>query len=253
MAPNVLIFSTATLNSSTSTVRELLCWCGAPSLTRGRVCRLQFLLAFASTVILESKSGGTRDHILLSQIQDSPTWRTRSPYLQPPGIGWPCNIPRHWIPFSSPPTSRRATVIRTRLNTGDSAVKVKVMLRPTVDAVWVCQAFVMTDGQSASLSWNKAPVWGLRPDLIMSDSCGFVDVGRSLWREDGSVVHNCCWSWPAQPFPGPSPVGLATIFYCVRFETFLFVASYDSQGYGGGFRPRLHTGFMTESALQGRL
>jgi hypothetical protein len=32
-----------------------------------------------------------------------------------------------------------------------------------------------------------------------------------------------------------------TIFYCLRFETSLFVASYDSQGYGGGFRPRLHT------------
>jgi hypothetical protein len=23
----------------------------------------------------------------------------------------------------------------------------------------------MTDGQSASLSWNKAPIWGLRPNL----------------------------------------------------------------------------------------
>jgi hypothetical protein len=28
-------------------------------------------------------------------------------------------------------------------------------------------------------------------------------------------------------------VGLSTIFYCFRFETSLFVASYDSQGYGG--------------------
>jgi hypothetical protein len=65
----------------------------------------------------------------------------------------------------------------------------------------------------------------------------------SLWREDGSVVYNCCWRSPAQLFSGPSPVGLATIFYCLRFETSLFVASYDSQGYGGGIRPRLHTEF----------
>jgi hypothetical protein len=36
--------------------------------------------------------------------------------------------------------------------------------------------------------------------------------------------------------------GSRTIFYCLRFETCLFVASYDSQGYGGGIRPRLHTG-----------
>jgi hypothetical protein len=33
-----------------------------------------------------------------------------------------------------------------------------------------------------------------------------------------------------------------TIFYCLRFETSLFVASYDSQGHGGGIRIRLHTG-----------
>jgi hypothetical protein len=31
------------------------------------------------------------------------------------------------------------------------------------------------------------------------------------------------------------------IFYCLRFETSLFVASYNSQGHGGGIRPRLHT------------
>jgi hypothetical protein len=27
------------------------------------------------------------------------------------------------------------------------------------------QSYVTTDGQSASLSWNKAPLWGLRPDF----------------------------------------------------------------------------------------
>jgi hypothetical protein len=53
----------------------------------------------------------------------------------------------------------------------------------------------------------------------------------------------CCWPLPAQSLFGPSPLGLATIFYCLRFETSLFVASYDSQGHGGGIRPRLHTAF----------
>jgi hypothetical protein len=28
----------------------------------------------------------------------------------------------------------------------------------------VVESYVTTDGQSASLSWNKAPTWGLRPD-----------------------------------------------------------------------------------------
>jgi hypothetical protein len=27
------------------------------------------------------------------------------------------------------------------------------------------QSYITTDGQPASLSWNKAPIWGLRPDL----------------------------------------------------------------------------------------
>jgi hypothetical protein len=30
---------------------------------------------------------------------------------------------------------------------------------------------------------------------------------------------NCCWSSPAQSFTGPSPVGLKTTLYCLRFET----------------------------------
>jgi hypothetical protein len=33
------------------------------------------------------------------------------------------------------------------------------------------------------------------------------------------------------------------IFYSLRFETSLFLASYDSQGHGGGIGPRLHTGW----------
>jgi hypothetical protein len=36
------------------------------------MCRLQLLLALASAVILRSESYGTHNHILLSQILDSP-------------------------------------------------------------------------------------------------------------------------------------------------------------------------------------
>jgi hypothetical protein len=86
--------------------------------------------------------------------------------------------------------------------------------------------------------------------LLLSDSCGFVELGRTLWRDDGSVVYNCCWPSPAQSFSGPSPIGLVAIFYCLRFETSLFVASYDSQGHGGGIRPRLHTGWPWESEYE---
>jgi hypothetical protein len=71
-----------------------VCWFGAPSLTRGRVCRIQFLLALASAVIFGSESRRTRGHILLSQIRDFPFrrllrvvgswWR----YSTPPPHGW---------------------------------------------------------------------------------------------------------------------------------------------------------------------
>jgi hypothetical protein len=106
----------------------------------------------------------------------------------------------------------------------------------------------MTDGHPASLSWNKAPIWGLRADIYyVCDSYGLVLVGRPPWREDGSVFY-ICWPLPEQSFFGPSPLGLATIFYSHRFETSLFVASYDSQGHGGGIRSLLHTtGLLMQS------
>jgi hypothetical protein len=71
------------------------------SLTRGWVCRLQLLLALASAVILRSESRGTHDHILLS--------RGLRIYI-PQGTRRPNYTPSHWVPFSSSPTTRRATV-----------------------------------------------------------------------------------------------------------------------------------------------
>jgi hypothetical protein len=55
------------------------------------------------------------------------------------------------------------------------------------------------DRRSASqsvLEWSTHMGLKIR-FLLLSDSRGFVDVGRSLWREDRSVVYNCCWSSPA--------------------------------------------------------
>jgi hypothetical protein len=49
------------------------------SLTREWVCRLQLLLILASAVILRSESRGTHDHILLSQIRDSPNLEGQVP------------------------------------------------------------------------------------------------------------------------------------------------------------------------------
>jgi hypothetical protein len=56
------------------------------------------------------------------------------------------------LPFSSPLTNRRAA-----LEVLDPAY--------TRDNELESESCITTDGQSASLSWNKAPIWGLRPDL----------------------------------------------------------------------------------------
>jgi hypothetical protein len=93
-------------------------------------------------------------------------------------------------------------------------VKVKVTLRLTV-----CQ----------SVSPGVEPHLGIMTRyLLLFDGYGLVLVGRPLWRENESVFCICCWPSPAQYFSGPSPLGLATIFYYLRFETSLFIASYDS-------------------------
>jgi hypothetical protein len=81
-------------------------------MARGRCCRLQLLLALASTVVLRSEYGGTHNHISLSQTRDFPKLEGQVPVFisPPPETGWHSYSPRHWVPFSSPPTTRRATV-----------------------------------------------------------------------------------------------------------------------------------------------
>jgi hypothetical protein len=109
------------------TFKQLRVWyCGALSLTRGRVCGLQLLLALASAVILGSEFRGICDHILLSQIRDFPFRRLL-----------------------------RLTGLRWRYST-----------RPPhgMNQEWV-ESYITADGQSVGLSWNKAPIWGLRPDI----------------------------------------------------------------------------------------
>jgi hypothetical protein len=62
---------------------------GAPSLTRGQVCRLQLQLALASAVIFGSESRRTRGHILLSHIRDFSSRR----FLRLAGSRWRYTTP----------------------------------------------------------------------------------------------------------------------------------------------------------------
>jgi hypothetical protein len=148
-------------------------WYGAPSLTGGRVCRLQLLPVLASAVILGSQSRETHYQILLSQVRNSP------------------NVEGHFPVVISP---RKRVAQKSKLYYDQRSVGQYLLV------------------SSTHLGPNTR-------FLLSSDCCGFDDVGHLLWREDGSVIYNCCWPLPTQSFSGSSPERLMTIFYCLRFET----------------------------------
>jgi hypothetical protein len=78
---------------------------------RGWVCPLQLLLVLASAVILGTESHGIYNHILLSQIRDSPNPEGQVPvFISPRKRVAQLYTPRHWVRFSSPPTSHKGTV-----------------------------------------------------------------------------------------------------------------------------------------------
>jgi hypothetical protein len=123
-------------------VRQLrVCSCGALSLTRERVCVYNCCWTSPAQSFLCPSPAGLVTIFYYLRVETPLTWRAKSPYLYPPGTGWPGYTPRHWVPFSSPLTTRRATVevlepASTRVSRLSLKVKVKVkvkaMLRPTV-------------------------------------------------------------------------------------------------------------------------
>jgi hypothetical protein len=93
------------------------------------------------------------------------------------------------------------------------------------------QSYVTTDGQSASLSWCQAPIWGLRPDfyccqtvagLLMWGALSDERTGlpftiaagprqRSHFRVPSSVVLIFTVSYSRLPFPSPPTTRRATV------------------------------------------
>jgi hypothetical protein len=84
------------------------------------------------------------------------------------------------------------------------------------------ESYVTTKGQSASLSWNKAPIWGLRPDfycclgfLMWGDlSDERTDLPFAIAAGPRQRSHSRLWvPWDSQPYftvsdsrlPFPSP------------------------------------------------
>jgi hypothetical protein len=81
-------------------------------------------------------------------------------------------------PFSSHPTTRRVTV-----EVFDPA-STRVISRNESES----ESYVTTDDQSASLSWYKAPIWGLRPDFFSVRNMEYVWQLRFWFRGAPSLT-----------------------------------------------------------------
>jgi hypothetical protein len=93
------------------TVTQLrVCWCWALSLTRERSAVNNCCWSSPAQSFWGPSPAGLVTIIYCLRFKAPPTWRARSPCLYPPRTTWPSYTPRHWIPFSSLPTTRRATV-----------------------------------------------------------------------------------------------------------------------------------------------
>jgi hypothetical protein len=146
-----------------------VCWCGALSLTGGRVCRLKLLQVLASAIILGSGSRGTNDHILLSQIRD-------------------------FLFVASYDSQGYRGSIRPRLHTGfDSSVKVRVRV-----------TLRLTVSRSVSQCWCQAQcgahdqifiaVWQLRSCYCGVNCFTFYYFERTDSRSPPSKVPVLCFS-----------------------------------------------------------
>jgi hypothetical protein len=195
------------------TVRQLrICWCGARSLTREWICCLQLLLVLTSAVILGSHSCKTHDHILLSQIHGTPDLkgqvpiflfpRNRAAQLYPQALGS--------LSITAYDPQGYGGGILICLDAGTHLGKyIKSMSKLCYND--------RSDGQTVLVSSTHLGL--MTRFLLLSDSCGFLDVVLSLWWENKSAIYNCCWSSPVQSFLGLSSAGLVTIFYCLIFDT----------------------------------
>jgi hypothetical protein len=171
------------------TVASLLTW-GGPLWQQNGWC-LQLLLALASAVILGSESRGTHDHILLSQIRDCPNLDDQVPVFISPRNRVTQLYPQAVGSFSvdsydSQRYRSLALGFRFRLNYcwlrqhSHSWLQSPRDPWPRFKGWSQSQSYVMTEGQSASLSWCQAPIWDLRSHLLF------------LWQ-----MRVCCYGAPS--------------------------------------------------------
>jgi hypothetical protein len=203
----------ATYDQILITVWQLrFCFCGAPTLTRGRVflCICYWPLPVQSLGLrpfgLETIFYGLRSETSLS--------------------------------IASYDSQGHGGGNRPRLHTGywlaAMSLSLSLMLRPTVSR----PVFPGIKHPSAAYDQIVITAWELRFCFCKAPSMtrGWACILYVLLALASAVL-------------GSEALCLETIFYCFRFETSLFVASYDSQGHHGGNRPRFHTRYRLAALL----
>jgi hypothetical protein len=101
------------------------------------------------------------------------------------------------------------------------------------------ESYVTTDGEPASLSWNKAPICGLRPDLYYCLTVAGLLIWGALSEERPGLSSTIAVS-PHQRSHFRVRVPWNSRPYFSVSDSRLPFSSPPAQGYGGGIRPRLH-------------
>jgi hypothetical protein len=181
------------------------------SLARGWVCHLQLLLVLASAVILTSESRGTHDHLLLSQIRDSPNLEGQDPvFISPKDI------------VAQLYAQALGSLFVDSYDPQGYCVGIRPFLRLVALALvaarlgsWLkseSESYVTTDGQSACLSWIKAPIWGLWPDFYYRQTVAILLIWGALSDERTGLSftiaagprqrsHSLVWvPWNSRPY-----------------------------------------------------
>jgi hypothetical protein len=124
--------------------------------------------------------------------------------------------------------------IRPRLQTGVRPNRSRSQIR------------IATDGQPIRKSWCRAPS-ALTTRYLLLIYYGLLCAAPSLTR--GRVCLLYMLPALASTVLGSEYPRDRDHTYCLGFETSPFVASFDSQGHGGGIRPRLQAGEVLSRLL----
>jgi hypothetical protein len=99
----------------------------------------------------------------------------------PPLISTSHKSPQHLLSLSAAFCVFTGRSLVTASNSeGSSASRPQVLSSQSPVQNWLTtesESYVTADGQSVSLPWNKAPIWGLRPDFYYCQTA----VGLLMW------------------------------------------------------------------------